>query len=498
MSMDGSLQDTTKPTSHIENLPLEVLEEVFTLYYLSKVFSPFVLKLVCRQWCMIVDSMPIMRSNILLVPNIHCSCCQDKCISAYHVQCGTLSSLNLTFSRLKSLKCKLTVLGCDKCFQESDVYDLDLDKNMFSLRCRSLQIFTATIRLANTLLKSIEDVMNLECFKLGPMYTPDSDESVQETLYKISLDPSRTLRKLGTVYWGRFRLTDQNRLILRRLDSLTLNNHSSSLNSTGLENLASNLGNISKLKLKSTAFRTSENFSIPITSPRLQHLFLVGRSLTLIPTEIYTQLTTLKMARVVLPSPFLDQYMMPNLQYLYIHYCYMGLEWVIAPNLQYLFFCEYSEEVRCKDRRMVLFGSQTKWWSVRPRVIAVSEVFTNGEETAFKDLWERVEEVEIHTLAIPLHLEALARHLFDTVQRGDEGLCSLRRISILLQRTVNQDIKAGNEFIESLKGAVNVPLRYGHTHSVQIRHRWAYVKRDSCLRTTFMTEDGGGWLYWAP
>jgi hypothetical protein len=111
---------------------------------------------------------------------------------------------------------------------------------------------------------------------------------------------------------------------------------------------------------------------------------------------------------------------------------------------------------------------------------------------------KKVEEVEIHTLNSYITSKAMARHLFDSVRRGEAGLCSLRQISILLHRNIRQGNKAGIDLIDALKGRVKMPLEYRGLYPIQIRHRWTHVKRDQYVEMFFMTAEGSPWSYWAP
>jgi hypothetical protein len=495
MSKENTLQEPVGTVPQVENVPIEILEEIFTLYYRSRVFSPLVLKLVCRRWSTIVDDMPIMRSNILLAPDIHCQSCVTIAISAYQVQCKTISQLNRALHQLKGLKCKLKVLGCDMCFSKSSVYHTDIDKDLLNLRCRSLQIFTLTMELAMPILESLEDTTNLECFTAfttkprGSTYQVDL---VQNAQCQILMKAPRTLRGLGAIVGDRFPLTDQHRQVIRHLDHLTICYNPGSAWATNFRDLFSCFVNVSKLEVRTPPWvRSGVSIPLVIASHRLQYLHLSGRDsdMRFMPKYVYAQLKTLKLTDVWSSPSLRDQYTMPNLQYLYLYRSYTALRWLDAPNLEYL---------SVYDSSGLLFGQHTNEWSIRPRVIATN-MFTDNEKPPFNKLWKMVEEVEIQTLISSFVWESIARHvrhLFDAVRKGDTALCSLRQISILLHRTTTMDIQEGCRIVDVLRSSMKAPLEYGEAYSIQVRHRWAAVKHDPYMGCSFMTAEGSGWIYW--
>ncbi|PVF95107.1 hypothetical protein CPB86DRAFT_604815 [Serendipita vermifera] len=154
-----------KSTSPINDLPTEILDEIFTLYYHSEIFSPRILKLVCRRWCSLVDHMPIMHSDIVLAPDLFCECNLQMSRKAVWTPCRTVARLNQALDVLGYFKFKLTVLGCRTCFRKANAYDTDLDQSSIDRRCRSLQIF-CPVDLATPLIESINDAPNLESFEI--------------------------------------------------------------------------------------------------------------------------------------------------------------------------------------------------------------------------------------------------------------------------------------------------------------------------------------------
>ncbi|CAG8742138.1 9411_t:CDS:2, partial [Acaulospora colombiana] len=207
-------------TALINNLPTEILDEIFTLYYRSKIFSPLTLKLVCQQWCQIVDRMSIVYSDILLAPD------------------------------LGQLPFELTVIGCRTCFREADVYDTELDKDLIDLRCRSLNVYCPVV-LAAPLIKSINNAPNLESFKAGASsqdWDRDDDE-MHIAINHVLLKKPRLLRKLGLFHVNEFELDESKREVLRCLDSCMLRG-TSLFSDQPVKDLVSGLENVTKIQWK--------------------------------------------------------------------------------------------------------------------------------------------------------------------------------------------------------------------------------------------------------
>jgi hypothetical protein len=485
MPRENSLREPIEIVPPIEGLPTEVLEEIFTLYYLLRAFSPLVLKLVCRRWCTIIDNMSIMRSNILLSPDINCYCCPHIMRSAFKVQCKTISQLNRTLYRLKSLKCTVNALGCDRCISQSDFYDTDLDKESFNQKCRSLEFTGHTMDLGMPLLESLDDTTNLESFTAKVSQYQDNPMKAMDQLL---MKAPRTLRELGPIMADDLTLTDQHRQFIRRLDHLIIRCDLGSRDAAKLQDLFSCFMNISKLEVRCLKYL---HLGIPITltiaSPRLQYLNLSGSGAAVgfLPKEVYMRLKTLKLIELIYsPSPN-DQYTMPNLRYLHIYRCSMGLKWLNAPNLEYLNVFE------CAGRQSMLFGPHTNEWSIRPRIIAMSMVFNMD---SYESLWQNVEEVELHNSGYPGLTYKLSKNLLHSVQRGEERLHSLRRISILdkshegFRKTPSI---TGEEQIFTLKRS-----EYTGSYPIQVRHRWASFERDRFMDYSYKAEELGDWTYW--
>jgi hypothetical protein len=489
MPRENSFREPVETVPLIEGLPIEVLEEIFTLYYLLRAFSPLILKLVCRRWCMIVDGMPIMRSNIVLAPDIHCLCCRYVGISAYQVQCKAISQLNRALYQLKGLKCTLNALGCNRCALQSSFYDTDLDKEAFNLRCRSLEFSGGTMDLVVPLLESLDETTNLESFTAKTLVLHDQANLIQEVQRLLLMKAPRTLRVLGPIVADDVTLTDQHRQFIRRLDHVTIRCDRGSRDATKLQDLFCCLVNISKLEVKYPDYLPFGT-PIPLTaaSPRLQYLHLSGSSAAVssLPKEVYVQLETLKFTEVqYYPSPT-DQRSMPNLRYLHIHDCSMGLRWINAPKLEYLSVFELAHW------SSILFGSHTNEWSIRPRIIAIGMA---EKKDSYEGLWQNVEEVELHNSLKPWFASDMARHLLHSVQQGEERLHSLRRISIL-DKTHKGAIMAVDDVGEKLLLTLKSSPEYGGPHPIQVRHKWQGFERDMFMRDYVMTAEASGWTYW--
>lgn len=490
MPTESSTQRYAVDTTPINNLPIEVLEEVFTSYYRSKIFSPLILKLVCQRWRQIVDCMPIMRSDVLLAPNLGCQCSEKICWRSVWIQCKTVSQMNQVLEALGHFKFELTVLGCGTCFRSVNVYDTNPDKRSIDLRCTSLQIF-CPVDLATPLIRSINDVSHLQSFKAGVTLQnwSQGDDDRHIAINHILLKKPRLLRKLGVFHVQKFELDDGKREALRFIDSCILRG-TSFLSEKKARDLASSFENVTKVQWVFPG-ATSQ----PVVFPRLKYLYLESRTMQPMLHEAYGQLTTLKLARLKDYSDLTHPFEMPKLRHLYIIHSNAGVKEITAPKLNYLYVSGPSI-VTYEGWPPKRFGSIlcSENGSMRPHTIATESHISWATE--FGSIWENVEQVEIHVSSNDHKAEDAARVIVGRVQTGEITLRALRYINIVLKGNTSRDVERGTKVLKDLKSIIHTPLMFNGSHLIQVRHRWAYYKYDICAIHDCEMDEGSDWLNW--
>ncbi|CAG8727428.1 14512_t:CDS:1, partial [Acaulospora colombiana] len=105
-------------------------------------------------------------------------------------------------------------------------------------------------------------------------------------------------------------------------------------------------------------------------------------------------------------------------------------------------------------------------------------------------------EMEIHVSGIKPDAQDAARVVSAAVQAGSAALGALRRINIVLKGNTRRDVEKGNEVLKEIKDIIRIPLTFNDTHSVLVRHRWAYYEYDHRALYDYEMDEGSGWTDW--
>lgn len=388
----------------IDNLPVEILQEIFSIHCLDNEDTPLRLIRVCRTWYAVTSNTGSLWGNIAF---------QDReyLELGNKIRCYSLHSLAAAIERTRRSKFELTIaLKAFELFPGKEEDRLIIDPFWFSQRCRALRLETAILP---QFLDHISDFSALETLEICTYHSPGA-AIISPLLASIQ----RTSKKL---WFLRVTVGQSYDPMLRdlfsRVTTLRVDGRSSRL-----DEIARVAMSVKTLDLAAPSY-IAQIAPITCLSPDLDTLVLRSISWCLLAQETASKIRHLELyaPNDRQDAPNLE---FPNLTHLTVHDWWGAINGIQATNLETLRLCQFGAHHPMIKR--------TRGTTLRPKRLELEMTMPQREgRRSIQNIFQDVEDLQIVYIGSNRSLTSDLANPLAGIGRKQPLCPRLRRLAVL-------------------------------------------------------------------